>query len=177
MGIFWSPDSIVTIFFLPFLFRRLFHWFSYVLVFQNAVVGITSAFIRIIYSILFGLLLLFRLDHVVLMKGFEKFDKGHKSYIGFLYLEHTLNNPVLRVFSELLLEGHQKRKAVKDREFGDKSLPLELTMREEWIDKLDAGRCTLCKFYDCQSALHLFNHHFCFLLQTRYRTLDTPSKH
>ena len=51
---------------------------------------------------LFGVLLLFRLDRVILMRGFERYDKGHKTYIAFLLLEHTLNNSVLNVFVELL---------------------------------------------------------------------------
>ena len=35
---------------------------------------------------------------------------GHKTYIGFLYLEHTLNNPVLNVFASVLLEAVEKKK-------------------------------------------------------------------
>lgn len=107
--------------------------------FQNAVVGITSAFIRILYSVLFGLLLLFRLDHVVLMKGFEKFDKGHKSYIGFLYLEHTLNNAVLTCFVNLLLVGCRKRKYVERRAYRDRSTPLAVTQLENWLEKSGKG--------------------------------------
>lgn len=68
------------------------------------------------------------------MKGFEHFDKGHKSYIGFLYLEHTLNNPVLRVFADLLLVGHRRRQIEEARAFRDKSTPLALTQMEDWID-------------------------------------------
>lgn len=69
------------------------------------------------------------------MKGFERFDKGHKSYIGFLYLEHTLNNAVLKLFAELLLEGCRKRrleegKALRD----DKATPLAVAQLEDWID-------------------------------------------
>ena len=55
---------------------RAFHWFTYIMFFHNVVVGITSALLRIFYSIGFGLLLLFRLDRVVLMHGFENFDGG-----------------------------------------------------------------------------------------------------
>lgn len=74
------------------------------------------------------------------MKGFERFDKGHKSYIGFLYLEHTLNNAVLNVFVNLLLEGDRKRKEAEKRAFRDKSMPLALTQMEDWIDKSAEGR-------------------------------------
>lgn len=39
---------------------------------------------------------------------------GHKTYIGFLYLEHTLNNPVLNVFASMLLEAVEKKKERKE---------------------------------------------------------------
>lgn len=96
--------------------------------FQNVVVGVASAFIRILYTTLFGLLLLFRLDRVVLMKGFEQFDEGHKSYIGFLYLEHTLNNPVLCCFVDVLLAGQAERNALT---CGDNSTPLTVAQLED----------------------------------------------
>lgn len=83
---------------------RWYHFLTYLLYFQNIVVGITSALLRVLYSVAFGLLLLFRLDRVVLMKGFERYDSGHRKYIGFLYLEYSLNNAVLNVFCEELLK-------------------------------------------------------------------------
>ena len=54
---------------------------TYVLYFQNIYLGLTSAFLRIIYAITFGLLLFFRLDRVVLMKGLESFDAGGCGHI------------------------------------------------------------------------------------------------
>lgn len=74
------------------------------------------------------------------MKGFEQYDKGHKVYIGFLYLEHTLNNAVLKLFAELLLEGREKRrkkevKAVRD----NKAMPLSVAQMEDWIDLSSKG--------------------------------------
>ena len=144
------------------------------MVFQNAVVGITSAFIRILYSILFGVLLLFRLDRVVLMKGFERFDKGHKSYIGFLYLEHTLNNPILRVFSELLLEGQQKREAKEERAFRDKALPLELTMKEDWIDQSEESKCIILYYsthpiaITCIYSIYIYIFFLCYIILFLY---------
>ena len=86
------------------------------------------------------------------MKGFEKYDKGHKSYIGFLYLEHTLNNAVLTCFVELLLVGHRQRKAVEERN-RRKTEPLALAVMEDWMGKTGkelpynyhsgAGLCTV----------------------------------
>lgn len=56
--------------------RRVFHWTTYVLFFYNVILGLTSALLRIVYSMTFGLVLMFRLDRVVLMRGFERFDAG-----------------------------------------------------------------------------------------------------
>ena len=58
------------------LHRRLFYVFSYFLFFQNVVIGLMSSFLRIILSVVLGLVLFFRLDRVVLMKGFEVMDQG-----------------------------------------------------------------------------------------------------
>ena len=58
------------------LCRRLFYLFSYFVFFQNMVVGFVSSLLRIICSVLLGLVLFFRLDRVVLMKGFEALDQG-----------------------------------------------------------------------------------------------------
>ena len=56
--------------------RRLFYVFGYFLFFQNVVVGLVSSLLRIIFSVVLGLVLFFRLDRVVLMKGFEVMDQG-----------------------------------------------------------------------------------------------------
>ena len=58
------------------LCRRLFYLFSYFVFFQNVVVGFVSSLLRIIFSVLLGLVLFFRLERVVLMKGFEALDQG-----------------------------------------------------------------------------------------------------
>ena len=58
------------------LCRRLFYFFSYFVFFQNVVIGLVSSLLRIIYSMVLGLVLFFRLDRVVLMKGFEALDQG-----------------------------------------------------------------------------------------------------
>ena len=56
--------------------RRLWNWFEYILFFYNTIVGFVAAIFRVLISALFGLLLLFRLDTVILMKGFEFGDTG-----------------------------------------------------------------------------------------------------
>ena len=46
------------------------------LLLYNALIGIVAALVRVLVSAGFGLLLLFRLDKVVLMKGLEFADFG-----------------------------------------------------------------------------------------------------
>lgn len=62
------------------LCRRLFYFFCYFVFFQNVVVGLISSFLRILFAMVLGLGLFFRLDRVVLMKGFEKLDQGRPMY-------------------------------------------------------------------------------------------------
>lgn len=59
-----------------FCYRRLFNWFSFLLFFYNGFAGFVNAILRTLLASLFTLLLLFRLDRVVLMRGFERFDFG-----------------------------------------------------------------------------------------------------
>ncbi|KAL5481956.1 hypothetical protein EMCRGX_G022232 [Ephydatia muelleri] len=100
--------------------RRLFYLFSYFVFFQNVVIGLVFSFLRIIYSMVLGLLLFFRLDRVVLMKGFEALDQGHVTYVSFLYLEHTQNNSILMVFKDIFVEltnntgSHPEMKELSD---------------------------------------------------------------
>ena len=91
-------------------FRRLMHWFSYILLFQNAFVGIFSTFLRVIVSLSFGLLTFSRLDHSFLIREWEWMDSGimshifvstvtvlriflaNKTYMGMIYLDYRENN-------------------------------------------------------------------------------------
>ena len=61
--------------FLPFL-RRIYHIVSFYLFFFNVVLGLFSCLRRILMSLVFGLMLISRLDRCLLMRGFERFDAG-----------------------------------------------------------------------------------------------------
>ena len=74
---------------------RLFNWLAYILFFYNGIAGFISAILRTLMSSLFSLLLLFRLDQVVLLKGFEQFDFG---------MSAVLENPHHRHRYRLLLK-------------------------------------------------------------------------
>lgn len=69
-----TQSSVLSI--LPCICRRLFNWFAYILFFYNGIAGFVSAILRTLMSVVFSLLLLFRLDQVVLIRGFEQFDFG-----------------------------------------------------------------------------------------------------
>ena len=58
------------------LYRWLYHWFTYMMFFLDAFIGLISCFIRILLSMLFGLLFIMRMDRVVLMRGLESLDTG-----------------------------------------------------------------------------------------------------
>ena len=58
------------------MYRRLWNWFEYIFFFYNAIVGIVASIFRVVLSVTINLLLLFRLDAVIFMKGFEFMDAG-----------------------------------------------------------------------------------------------------
>jgi hypothetical protein len=95
--------------------RNGFSWFSYFALFYNAIVGFVGAIIRVLLSLLFGTLLLFRLDQNIMIRGFEFADWGHKTYLGFLYVEHTYNNPVANTFVALLTGPRQDKEVMNRR--------------------------------------------------------------
>jgi hypothetical protein len=85
--------------------RNGFNCFSYFVFLYNGIVGFVAAIFRVLLGLLFGTLLLFRLDQNIMMDHFKFADLGHKIYLGFLYLEHTYNNPVANTFVALLTDG------------------------------------------------------------------------
>lgn len=56
--------------------RRIYNWFSFVLFFYNGFAGLVGAVVRIVYAVLFSLLLMFRLDTVALPKQLWWWDFG-----------------------------------------------------------------------------------------------------
>lgn len=57
-------------------YRRLFNWFAFILFLYNGFAGFVAAIVRVFLSAAVSLLLLFRLDSVVMPKGFEFLDFG-----------------------------------------------------------------------------------------------------
>ena len=82
MGTSCHNEVYIPKFFL-YISRRLFNWFAFVLFFYNGIAGVFSALLRVIMSSTFGLLLLFRVDKIVFVKGYEAYDFG--VYTGIKY--------------------------------------------------------------------------------------------
>ncbi|XP_071954207.1 stimulated by retinoic acid gene 6 protein-like [Antedon mediterranea] len=90
--------------------RRYFHNATYVLIFYNVVIGLASCLMRIVKAVLFGLYYLGRLDRCLLMRGWELWDTGYRSYLGFLRLEIVHTHPVLVCFCQFIhTSASQKR--------------------------------------------------------------------
>lgn len=49
--------------------------------------------------------LLSRLDMCMMPRGFEFYDPGHRTYVGFLLLDYYYSNPVFLCAAECLLDG------------------------------------------------------------------------
>ncbi|CAH1797238.1 unnamed protein product, partial [Owenia fusiformis] len=96
--------------------RKWYHIFSYYLFLFNLPLGLFSALVRIGKGILFGLLMLGRVDRCALMPDFETYDKGYMAYIGMIHMDYTHNHPVLRVFCQLLMDATLRRTSVEDDE-------------------------------------------------------------
>ena len=83
-----SLTQSVIIIFIHIFNSRIFNWFAFVLIFYNGLAGVLAAVLRGLLSIAFSLLLFIRLDRIILMKGFERFDKGRMGNINVKFFVH-----------------------------------------------------------------------------------------
>ena len=58
--------------------RNAFNWVSYFFFLYNAIVGFLGAIVRALLAMLFGILLLFRLDTNIMMRGLQFADLGNQ---------------------------------------------------------------------------------------------------
>ena len=72
-------NNFISILVMPltFSFRRFYHITSFYLFFFNVVLGLFSCLRRLLMSMVFGLILISRLDRCLLMRAFERFDTGN----------------------------------------------------------------------------------------------------
>ena len=140
--------------FFPFQNRRSFHWFSFIFILQNTIIGLFSAVFRVIIALIVGLLFFMRLDKMLLMKGMEYFDFGmltiflcrliiskilfsfnsSQDLYWFLYLDFTHNNSVLNVFCHILLRKSRKLHQ-QEIEMGERKGLLGLLTNNKTLNK------------------------------------------
>ncbi|XP_038070291.1 stimulated by retinoic acid gene 6 protein-like [Patiria miniata] len=90
--------------------RRIFHVTIYITLFINFLVGLLSCFFRIFIAIVLETVFIGRLDRCTLMRGWESWDQGFRSYVGFLELEVAHTHPVVITFCHFILLDLHKRK-------------------------------------------------------------------
>ncbi|XP_077988578.1 stimulated by retinoic acid gene 6 protein-like [Glandiceps talaboti] len=90
--------------------RKLYHNFSYFLFFYNVAIGIIVCLLRIFIGMILGTIFLGRIDRPVLMRGYEKLDKGFSAYVGMLCVENGHCHPVLVCFCQLLINDMEKQR-------------------------------------------------------------------
>lgn len=83
-------------------FRHLYMLVTYLVLFFNIIYSVAFCILRVLVSFIFTVVMLFRLDRDVYMRGLEGWDLGHRIYVGYLYLEYCTNNAVVVTFVDLL---------------------------------------------------------------------------
>ncbi|CAF2102485.1 unnamed protein product [Rotaria magnacalcarata] len=86
--------------------RRVFMVFIYFNFFLDAFLGFIASILRILRSIVGGIIYMCRLDYSPLGRKLESIDAGFSAYCGFIYVECAHRHPVLLYFVSHLLRGH-----------------------------------------------------------------------
>lgn len=86
-------------------FRPLYMLVTYLILFFDVCYSIAMCILRVLGPFIFTAVTLFRLDRDVYMRGLEGWDIGHRTYVGYLYLEYSTNNAVLVTFVNLLIQS------------------------------------------------------------------------
>nr|XP_054755000.1 stimulated by retinoic acid gene 6 protein-like [Lytechinus pictus] len=121
--------------------RRSYHNMVYFTLFLNVLVGFASCLLRILKALLFGIFLLGRVDYCLMYPGLEFFDKGYRSYVGFLELEVIHTHPVIVTFCHCLWQVAHKERDRRDRlqNTGDEQEELERKRRKVIRNKWQLG--------------------------------------
>nr|XP_006812080.1 PREDICTED: stimulated by retinoic acid gene 6 protein homolog [Saccoglossus kowalevskii] len=99
-------------------------------------IGLFSCLMRIIYSVMFGMLFLGRTDHSVLMRKFELWDPGFKAYYGFVVVEEYHTHPVLVTFCNILMqtdENNGKYRVEEESKEHEESFLKSKRIRNKWL--------------------------------------------
>ena len=93
---------------------RIFGLFLYFKFFYDCFTGIAFCIVRMIKSILIGILFMPRIDHSFMGRNLEKMDPAFMSYIGYLHWESHHTNPIVISFCEMMRNGVKSREKIND---------------------------------------------------------------
>nr|XP_020646978.1 stimulated by retinoic acid gene 6 protein-like isoform X1 [Pogona vitticeps] len=102
--------------------RKAFHNFNYFLFFYNVLLGLSACLFRLLGSVLVGTWLIARIDRTIMPKGYENADRGFRTWIGMLFMDHYHTNPTLVCFCHVLVvatRGGLQQKATGFRNFSN----------------------------------------------------------
>ena len=97
--------------------RRILMIFIYFNFFLDAFLGFISSILRLVKSVIGGIVYMCRLDYSPLGRKLEHFDSGFNAYCGFIHTECTHRHPIMLVFvSHLFSEVKKRRFGIDDSE-------------------------------------------------------------
>ncbi|CAF4519995.1 unnamed protein product, partial [Rotaria sp. Silwood2] len=99
--------------------RRMLMIFIYFNFFLDAFLGFISSIIRLIKSVMAGMLYMCRLDYSPLGRKLELYDGGFNAYCGFIHSECVHRHPVMLVFVSHMLRQCKMKQFLHNRAFDD----------------------------------------------------------
>ncbi|CAF1009083.1 unnamed protein product [Adineta ricciae] len=110
--------------------RRILMIFIYFNFFLDAFLGFISSIMRLVKSVVGGIVYMCRLDYSPLGRKLETMDGGFSAYCGFIHTECAHRHPVMLVFvSHLYTQIKLKQWAVEERQFDDLSKDAKSPMK------------------------------------------------
>ena len=105
--------------------RRILMIFIYFNFFLDAFLGVVTAIVRLIESILGTIFYMCRLDYAPLGRKLEHFDSGFSSYCGFIHIECSHRHPVMLVFVSHLFNEIKTQQYI-DTHMNSNDTPVDL---------------------------------------------------
>ncbi|CAF3687740.1 unnamed protein product [Adineta steineri] len=96
--------------------RRFYMIFLYFNFFLDAFLGFVSSIVRLIKSLIGGILYMCRLDYSAMGRKLETLDSGFAAYCGFIHTECTHRHPIMLVFVSYLFNALKTKEYIRDEE-------------------------------------------------------------
>lgn len=84
--------------------------FLYFKFFHDCLTGLAFCLIRLVKSVLIGVLFMSRIDYSFMGRNLERMDPAFMSYVGYLYWEAHHTNPIVIAFCDMLKRGQKQRR-------------------------------------------------------------------